>query len=233
MRKVVFAMRLWVRCYWGGQHLCFQTLGTNVGRAKFTTLTINHITLIEQKNNLSLSSFLDELGEISRKRSGHDQKKHIPFLSISLIHLSINLSFPRWQDRCSAVVVPPAPPAPWAPSPVGSTVVPPALHLSKAVEKWRWKQWKLSFFDTGDETNSQNHHSFGESFDETAICLYENIWRGVLFVHVGKYLSWHFWCVVILLVNTSQQLLKWLLSSHVVPSLHLRPGNQSRHREQW
>lgn len=57
------------------------------------------------------------------------------------------------------------------------------------------------FFDTGDETNSQNHHSFGESFDEMAICLCENIWRGVLFVHVGKCLRRHFWCVVILLVT--------------------------------
>ena len=47
MRKVVFAMRLWVRCYWGGQCLCFQTFDTNVGRTKFTTLTINHIALID------------------------------------------------------------------------------------------------------------------------------------------------------------------------------------------
>lgn len=189
---------------------------------------------LNKKNQLIISYLFGWTWEISRKKiQGMTRKKKRNRFPFFKIHLSMNLSFHRWQDRCSAVVVPPAPLAPWAPSPVGSTVVPPALHLSKAVEKWRWKQWKLSFFDTGDETNSQNHHSFGESFDQMAICLYENIWRGVLFVHVGKFLRMHFWCVVIFLVNTSQQVLKWLLSSHVVSSLHLRTGNQSRHREQW
>ena len=188
---------------------------------------------LNKKTTCHYLPFWMNLGRFQEKDQGMTRKNTSHFYQFLWSIFQSTYPFPDGRIVAVPLWLPPAPLAPWAPSPVGSTVVPPALHLSKAVEKWRWKQWKLSFFDTGDETNSQNHHSFGESFDETAICLYENIWRGVLFVHVGKYLSWHFWCVVILLVNTSQQLLKWLLSSHVVPSLHLRPGNQSRHREQW
>lgn len=99
-RKAAFAMRLWVRCYWGeGECPCFWNVWHKFWQnKKITTLTINHITLIEQKINLSchIIPFLDEFGDFKKQTHGMTRKKtkkHANFLSI----FSINLSFHRWR----------------------------------------------------------------------------------------------------------------------------------------
>lgn len=189
---MAFAMRLWVRCYWGGQRLWFSNAWHKCWQNKI------HNTHNQSHHIDWYLPFWMNL-EISRKTSGHDQKKkekHSHFLR-SIFQSTYPftdgriVAVPLWYPRHHwhhGLQVPSAPR--WC-----------HLHCT-CLRPWRngdGNNGNCLFIDTGDETNSQNHHSFGESFDEMAICLYENIWRGVLFVHVGKCLRMHFWCVVIFL----------------------------------
>ena len=134
--------------------------------------------------------------EISRKHQGMTRKKRETFPFLWSIFQS---TYPFTDGRIVAVPL-------WYPlhhwhHGLQVPLAPRWCHLHcTCLRPWRngdGNNGNCLFIDTADETNSQNHHRFGESFDEMAICLCENIWRGVLFVHVGKYLSWHLWCVVI------------------------------------
>ena len=218
MRKVVFAMRLWVRCYWGGQCLCFQTFDTNVGRTKFTTLTINHIALID----IFLFGWT---WEISRKKSrawpGKRRETFPFFWSI------FQWTYPFTDGRIVAVPL-------WYPlhhwhHGLQVPSAPRWCHLHcTCLRPWR----------NGDGNNGNCFFStLGMKRIRKITIVLENLLMRWLFVYMKIYEEEFFEKAYLVcgdfFVNTSQQLLKWLLSSHVVPSLHLRPGNQSRHREQW
>jgi len=95
-------------------------------------------------NTLELPNYYESLQECGRyePQEGKATRALMTELKNLLkerLHTAINetdsYELDATEDRCSAVVVPPAPLAPWAPSPVGSTVVPPALHLSKGISQ--------------------------------------------------------------------------------------------------
>eukprot|EP00434_Breviolum_minutum_P015749 symbB.v1.2.013876.t1/scaffold991.1/size149480/11 len=100
-------------------------------------------------NTLELPNYYESLQELMGKECGRYEPQEgkatralmteLKNLLKERLHTAINetdsYELDATEDRCSAVVVPPAPLAPWAPSPVGSTVVPPALHLSKGISQ--------------------------------------------------------------------------------------------------